>query len=153
MQLQLIHHDQADEKRKRLGVVIASSHRRERPVLDRRQAQRVPLHMHVLYTSVGREELPIDGEGRVRNLSKKGCQIVGTTPLVRGSLVTLSLDLGDGRPPLCLPSAMVCWADGDSFSVKFPPMTDEARYRLQQMVLKCAALREVSRTHTAFKVI
>ena len=153
MQLQLIHHDQAEERRQRLGVLTATAPRPERPVLDRRHAQRVPLHMHVLYTSVGQEELPVDGEGRVRNLSKKGCQIVGTTPLLRGSLVTLSLDLRDGQPPLCLPSAMVCWTDGDSFSVKFPPMTDAARYRLQQMVLKFAALREVSRTHTAFKVI
>jgi hypothetical protein len=153
MQLQLIHHDQAEERRQKLRVVTATAPRPERPVLDRRHAQRVPLQAHVLYTSGGAEALPCDGEGRVRNLSKKGCQIVGNTPLVQGSLVTLSLDLGDGQPPLCLPGALVCWTDGACFSVKFPPMTDEARYRLQQLVLKFAARRDVSRTHTAFRVM
>jgi hypothetical protein len=147
------HHDYEEERRQRMALLSATVQKPARPVLDRRHAQRVPLHMHVLYTSGGAEALPCDGEGRVRNLSKKGCQIVGSTPLVQGSLVTLSLDLGDGQPPLCLPDALVCWTDGACFSVKFPPMTDEARYRLQQLVLKFAARREVSRTHTAFRVI
>jgi hypothetical protein len=146
------HHDYEEERRQRMGLLSATVQKPAR-LLDRRHAQRVPLHVHVLYTSGGGEALPCDGEGRVRNLSKKGCQIVGSTPLVQGSLVTLSLDLGDGQPPLCLPGALVCWTDGACFSVKFPPMTDEARYRLQQLVLKFAARREVSRTHTAFRVV
>jgi hypothetical protein len=153
MELALTHPNHAEERRQRLRMALAPPTSQKRPVLDRRQAQRVPLHVYVLYTSYGEEELPSDGEGRVRNLSKKGCQIVGTTCVVRGSLVTLSLNLDDGQPPLCLPGAIVCWTSGDCFSVKFPPLTNEARYRLQQMVLKFAALREVSRTHSAFKVI
>ena len=120
-------------------------------MLDRRQAQRVPLQVHVLYTS-DQDEVPYDGEGRVQNLSKRGCQIVGSVRLAQGSQVTLFLDLNDGQLPLCLPAATVCWTVGDRFSVKFPPITDEARYRLQQVVLKFATQREMSRTHTAFRL-
>ena len=151
MQLQLIHHDAQEEVKRRLDTLAEAPKRKERPMLDRRHAQRVPLHLHVLYTS-DQDDIPYDGEGRVQNLSKKGCQIEGNVRLAQGSQVTLFLDLNDGQPPLCLPAATVCWTAGETFSVKFPPMTTDDRYRLQQIVLKFAAHREISRTHTAFRI-
>lgn len=150
MQVQIT--DNGSEERARQARLLAASLKQQRPLLDRRQAQRVPLELHVLYTSE-HNAMPLDGEGRVRNLSKKGCHIVGTTPLAAGSRVTLSLDVRDGQPPLCLPGAIVCWTEGHCFSVKFPPLMPEVRYRVQQIVLKFALRREVSRTHTAFRVI
>ena len=151
MQVQRSHQD-AEESKRRLGLLAAGRKPKERPVLDRRHAQRVPLHLHVLYTSEQEDDRPCDGEGHVQNLSKKGCQIVGTVPLAQGSQVTLCMDLNDGQLPLCLPAGTVCWSAGETFSVKFAPLTNDARYRLQQVVLKFAAQREMSRTHTAFHI-
>jgi len=70
-------------------------------VLDRREAERVPLHVRVSYAS---EEMGclFTGEGRLRNLSKKGCRIDGTSQVVAGSTMTITLDLNDGKGPLCL---------------------------------------------------
>ena len=147
----LIHQDAETKVERGLGKPATAAKSTERPMLDRRHAQRVPLHVHVLYTS-DQDEVPYDGEGRVQNLSKKGCQIVGSVRLARGSQVTVFLDLNDGQLPLCLPAATVCWTAGDTFSVKFPPMTNEARYRLQQIVLKFATQRDMRRTHTAFRI-
>ena len=152
MQFHPTHHNPTDDMALQPQAFLPNGDRQIRPTLDRRQAQRVPLQVHVLYTS-DQDTGPCDGEGRLRNLSKKGCQIVGSVRLARGSLVTLSLNLNDGQPPLCLPGTTVCWTEGDAFSVKFPPMTTDARQRLQQVVLKFATRREISRAHTAFRII
>lgn len=152
MQVQGSHQDAEAQGKRRVGLLAIGRKRQERPILDRRHAQRVPLHLHVLYTSEQEDDRPCDGEGRVHNLSKKGCQIVGTVTLAQGSQVTLCIDLNDGQLPLCLPAATVCWTAGETFSVKFAPLTTDARYRLQRVVLKFAAHREMSRTHTAFHI-
>jgi len=120
-------------------------------ILDRREAERVPLHVHVFYAS---QETGCfsTGEGRLRNLSKNGCRIDGTSQVVAGSTLRILLDLADGKGPLCLSGATVVWSDGSSFGVKFPPMTLENRQRLQELVLKFATLRGTSPAHTAFRI-
>src|SRR5215472_8695257 len=91
-------------------------------ILDRREAERVPLQVHVFYASEDKGCL-FTGEGRLRNLSKKGCQIDGTSQVVAGSRVRILLDLDDGKGPLCLTSATIIWSDGSSLGVKFPETT------------------------------
>ena len=118
--------------------------------LDRREAERVPLFSHVSYTNddqavVSREE------GQLLNLSKKGCRIVGPA-LGVGSRTTVALNLEDGKPPLSLAGATVCWNDGYSFGVKFPAMAVEDRHRLQELVLKFATLKGSSQDHTSFRI-
>src|SRR5262249_23848961 len=80
-------------------------------LLDRREAERVPLHVHVFYASE-EKECRFTGEGRLRNLSKKGCRIEGSSPVVAGSTVRILLDMDDGKGPLCLSGAMIVWNDG-----------------------------------------
>jgi hypothetical protein len=120
-------------------------------ILDRREAQRVSLHSRVLYRN-DEDTSQSAGKGWLQNLSKKGCHITGSLQVVAGSTVTISLDLDDGKAPLCLPGATVCWSDGLSFGVRFPPMTLENRQRLQELVLKFATLRGISQAHTAFRI-
>jgi len=120
-------------------------------ILDQRDAQRVPLHDHVSYASEETGGLSTR-EGRLRNLSKEGCRIEGSAPVAAGRTLTITLDLEDGKPPVCLSGATVCWSEGSSFGVKFPPMTLENRQRLQELVLKFATLRGTSLAHTAFRI-
>jgi hypothetical protein len=62
-------------------------------ILDRREAERVPLHSHVTYSS-NAETCLCREEGK----PKKGCRIVGPV-LAVGSTMAISLDLGDGKTP------------------------------------------------------
>ena len=116
--------------------------------LDSREAERVPLYCHASYAS---DAQACRGEGQLLNLSKTGCRIVGPV-LAVGSTATLSLDLDDGKAPLEVMGATVCWNDGYSFGVKFPPMTAVHRQRVQELILKFATLRGASQDHTAFRL-
>ena len=120
-------------------------------LLDRGEAERVPLQVRVSYATEETGGLST-GEGRLRNLSTQGCRIEGPSQVGAGSTVTISLDLDDGKAPLCLSSATVIWCDGPSFWLKFPPLTIEQRQRLQALVLKFATLRGTSLDHTAFRL-
>ena len=118
--------------------------------LDGREAERVPLYCHVSYASDAEAGL-CRGEGQLLNLSKQGCRIVGPV-LAVGSTATLLLDVDDGKAPLNVIGATVCWNDGYSFGVKFPPMTAVNRQRVQELILKFATLRGASQDHTAFRL-
>lgn len=120
-------------------------------ILDRRQAERVAMDSHVSYTSVDDASL-LRGEGLLLNLSKLGCRIVGPV-LAVGSHTTITLDVHDGKAPLRVIAATVCWSDGSSFGVKFPSMSGEDRKRLQELVIKFASLRGASNEYTAFRLV
>jgi len=117
--------------------------------LARREAERVTVSCHVSYVS--EEEGFFQGEGQLLNVSKKGCRIVGPV-LAVGSVITISLNLQDGKPSLNLAAATVCWEDGYSFGVKFPSIRGEDRQRLQELVLKFVTRRGSSQEHTAFRL-
>ena len=118
--------------------------------LDGREAERVPLYCHVSYASDAEAGL-CRGEGQLLNLSKQGCRIVGPV-LAVGSTAMLLLHVDDGKAPLDVSGATVCWNDGFSFGVKFPPLTAVNRQRVQELILKFATLRGASQSHTAFRL-
>lgn len=120
-------------------------------ILDRREAERVAMDSHVSYTSDDGGPL-LRGEGLLLNLSKLGCRIVGPV-LAVGSHTTISLDVHDGRAPLRMVAATVCWSDGSSFGVKFPSMSGEDRKRLQELVLRFASLHGATNEYTAFRLV
>ena len=117
--------------------------------LDRREAERVPLSGHVTYVSEG--DGFFQGEGQLLNVSKNGCRVVGPVVDV-GTVITISLQLGDGKPSINVAGAMVSWQDGYSFGVKFPLIRGEDRQRLQELVLKLVTRRGSSQDHTAFRL-
>jgi hypothetical protein len=118
--------------------------------LDRREADRVSFYAHVSYASDEDAALG-NADGQLLNLSKLGCRIVGPAPNV-GSHMTISLDLKDGKAPLRLAGATVCWCDGYSFGTKFSAMTGEERQRLQEVVLKLASRHGSKDDYTAFRL-
>ena len=119
-------------------------------VMDRRDAKRVPLSAPVFYVSDARMGLT-KGEGRLEDLSKTGCKIIGPLLMV-GTIATLVIDLNDDRPALCLSGVEVTWSDGESFGVRFPKLRFEDRQRLQEMVLRFATFNGRSEDYTAFRL-
>lgn len=119
-------------------------------VLDRRDAERVPLDAAVSYVSDARMGLT-RGEGRLDDLSKTGCKIIGPLLMV-GTTATLVIHIADDRPPLCLSGVEVTWSNGESFGVRFSKLSGEDRQRLQELVLRFATFKGRSEDHTAFRL-
>jgi len=119
-------------------------------ILDSREAQRVPFHCPVAYTSEDGARRS-QKKGQLLDLSKKGCRILGPAVSI-GSATTIILDLNDGKGSLRIVDATVCWNDDYSFGVKFPLMPVEDRHRLQELVLKFATLKGTSEGHTEFRL-
>ncbi|SLM47014.1 protein of unknown function [Nitrospira japonica] len=120
-------------------------------LLDRRDAERAPLNYRVTYTTDNGSQVA-SGEGIVRELSKTGCKILSTDPLSVGVRLTLFLDFQDGKSPLCLVGAKVCWVEGNHFGVKFPTATPEERQRLQHVILKHLTRSGSPQQRTAFRI-
>jgi hypothetical protein len=118
--------------------------------LDSRDAQRVPFYFPVLYTSEN-EARRCQKKGQLIDLSKTGCRILGPV-LPVGCTTTIVVDLKDGKPPLSIVGATVCWNDGYSFGVRFPSMPVDDRHGLQALVLKFATSKGTSQAHTAFRL-
>ena len=119
-------------------------------VLDRRDAERVPLDAVVSYVSDARMGLT-RGEGRLEDLSKTGCKIIGPLLMV-GTMATVVIHLNEDKAPLCLSGVEVTWTDGESFGVRFPKLKAEDRQRLQELVLRFATFKGRSADHTAFRL-
>src|SRR5690348_11173645 len=132
------------------GVKRELHWRKTSTVLDRRDAERVPLRSYVSYVTDERMGLS-RGQGWLVDLSKTGCKITGPV-LMLGTSVTIVLYFADEQDPLCVCGATVTWSDGDSFGVRFPKLNGADRQRLQELVLKFATLRGKSQQHTAFRL-
>jgi hypothetical protein len=91
------------------------------------------------------------GEGRLEDLSKTGCKIIGPLLMV-GTKATLVIHLDDHKAPLCLSGVEVTWSEGQSFGVRFPKLKVEDRHRLQELVLQFATFKGRSEDHTAFRL-
>ncbi len=118
--------------------------------LDRRYAERVPVHMKVMYSCETGPRL-MKAEGSLINLCKTGCKILVSTPPPAGTRITLFLYIPDGMPPLCLTGTSVTWVAGTTFAARFPKLTDEERKRVQMMIWKHATLTKAKQPRTAFR--
>jgi hypothetical protein len=132
------------------GVRNETPCRKPGTVLDRRDADRVPLRTYVSYVTDERMGLS-RGQGWLVDLSKTGCKITGPV-LMLGTSATIVFYFSDDRDPLCICGATVTWSDGDSFGVRFPKLNAADRQRLQELVLRFATLRGRSDEHAAFRL-
>jgi hypothetical protein len=129
---------------------VRSAVRKSGAVLDRRDAERVPLRIYVSYVTDERLGLS-RGQGWLVDLSKTGCKISGPA-LMLGTTATVVLYFQDERDPLCVCGAKVTWCDNESFGVRFPKLDAADRRRLQELILRFATSRGSSQEHTAFRL-
>ncbi len=107
--------------------------RKSQALKDSRYAERVAVNCRETYTG----EIPSQphaGEGLTKDVSLTGCKIVSNRPVTRGTLLTLTIALPDGQPPLSIFSAHVVWVAGAQFSVRFMHLPKENRKRLQAFI-------------------
>ncbi len=120
--------------------------------LDRRYAERVPVHYRVIYNCAEGARL-VKTEGSLRDLSKTGCKVLGTMLPALGGDLTLTLHLEDGQAPLCLTDATVSWIKGSVFAVRFPKLTADERKRIQEVIWKHVTLSPSKNHRTAFRIV
>jgi hypothetical protein len=120
--------------------------------LDRRYAERALIHHEVTYTGTEGARFTTSN-GSLKDLSKTGCKILGTTLPPIGGTVTITLHLNDGQPPLCLTGATVSWIKGSLFAVRFPKLTDDERKRIQAVIWKHVSLTKEKSHRTAFRIV
>ena len=120
--------------------------------LDRRYAERALIHCEVTYTGTEGARFTTS-TGSLKDLSKTGCKIVGTALPAAGVRVTITLYLHDGQAPLCLTDATVSWIKGNVFAVRFSKLADDARKRIQGVVLKHVSLSDGKNQRTAFRIV
>lgn len=120
--------------------------------LDRRYAERAPIHYEVTYTGTEGARFTT-ASGVLKDLSKTGCKILGTTLPPIGGTITITLHLNDGQAPLCLTGATVSWIKGNLFALRFPKLMDDERKRIQEVVWKHVSLSKAKNHRTAFRIV
>jgi hypothetical protein len=120
--------------------------------LDRRYAERALIHHEVTYTGTEGARFTTS-TGSLKDLSKTGCKILGTTLPALGGTLTITLHLNDGQPPLCLTGATVSWIKGSLFAVRFPKLIDDERKRIQAVIWKHVSLSKAKHHRTAFRIV
>ena len=121
-------------------------------LLDRRYAERVPIRCQVSYSEQEGARI-VTEDGTLKDISKTGCKILGSTKSSLGSRLTLLLNLEDGQAPLRLTDATVSWLGKDSFAVRFPTLSPEERKRLLEVVSKNVSLASLDDRRTAFRIM
>jgi hypothetical protein len=74
------------------------------------------------------------GEGRLFNLSMRGCAIESGTPVERGTVLTLRLNLPHLPQPIAVDQAEVTWTAGDDFGVQFLSLGTRDEVHLNQLI-------------------
>ena len=132
--------------------VFKSNEQKTHALLDRRDAERVPVRCRVSY-SEQKDARIVTEEGTLKDLSKTGCKILGATTSSLGSRITLLLDLEDGQAPMRLTDVLVSWTAKDSFAVRFPKLSPDERKRLQEVIFKNISRSSLDDQRTAFRII
>jgi hypothetical protein len=120
--------------------------------LDNRYAERVAVTCRVRYVGEVPTQ-PHQGEGLTKNISVSGCHVISDRPVMRGTLLTLTISLPDRLPQLVIKSAHVVWVSGCQFSVRFMDLSQDRRKRLQAFIWKSISLKTVSDQRTRFRLM
>lgn len=132
--------------------ILKANNQKAHSLLDRRYAERALIQYRISYSGEEGARI-VRGEGALKDLSKTGCKILGTTTSSVGGRLTLLIDLEDGQAPMRLTDVLVSWIARDSFAVRFPKLSTEERKRLQEVIWKNMSLSSLDDRRTAFRII
>ena len=74
------------------------------------------------------------GEGRVFDLSMRGCLMEGPVSVKAGNRLQLRLRLPHSHPSICVAVALVRWAQGPRFGLEFMRLEDPYRAHLDRFI-------------------
>jgi len=96
---------------------------------EERKFRRVPVELHCFFSADGPE-----GSGTVVNLSREGCAIRSTTPVLKGDYLHVLIFPRANRIPIEVGIAPVRWSANEQFGVEFITLAPGDATRLQDLI-------------------
>jgi hypothetical protein len=98
-----------------------------------RQRPRHVIQASVSFTFAGEREYAV-----VRDVSKRGCQILTSAELRVGQYLEIGLRIAGFREPVCIPLAVVRWSQSPNVGIEFLTFGPGALHWLRQLPVHTA---------------
>lgn len=98
--------------------------------MEQRQHPRFPVQFHSSFSSINR----VSGDGKLGDLSIRGCRVFSTISVKVGTALQLRIEVADEEPAVQVQQAVVRWAKTGTFGVEFVSLTPDEWARLQHVV-------------------
>lgn len=137
---------------KRLTTPSAKPMRPAYSNLDKRNTERLAISCKIQFKGEVPSQ-PHSGQGVTLDISVSGCKIISEHPVIRGTLLGLTINLPDGEAPLRLTETHVVWVSGCQFSVRFMQVSTAQRKRLQSFIWKHISHTTVHNQRPRFRLV
>ena len=98
--------------------------------MEHRQHPRFPVQFRSSFSSAN----IVSGEGKLSDLSIRGCRISSAADVKPGTTLRLQVDVSSDAPAIQITQAVVRWCRGGSFGLEFVSLSPGEWARLQQVV-------------------
>lgn len=98
--------------------------------MEQRQNPRFPVRFRSSFTSLN----IVGGDGNLKDLSIRGCQVESQTEVRPGTSLELRIQTSEEEPPLNIQEAVVRWSREQRFGLEFVTLAPEEWARLQHTV-------------------
>lgn len=98
--------------------------------MENRKHPRFPVQFHSSFSSAN----IVSGEGKLGDLSIRGCRVFSMTEVKPGTTLQLRLEIPDAESPINIKQAIVRWYRNSSFGLEFLSLTPGEWARLQHVV-------------------
>ncbi|MEI8013895.1 MAG: PilZ domain-containing protein [Nitrospira sp.] len=99
-------------------------------MMEQRKNLRFPVKFRSSFSSVGM----VGGEGRVADLSTRGCRIESSIDVQPGASLEVQIKTIEDKPPIQIQAAIVRWSREQQFGLEFEVITPTEWAHLQDTV-------------------
>lgn len=101
----------------------------QKQIEEARSSERIALQCSIVLAS-GMQV----GEGKILNMSDRGCLVESSVAVKVGDYLQLRFSFDESEPSMRVSRATVCWVEGPRFGVEFIGMEEKDRIRLNRFV-------------------
>jgi hypothetical protein len=98
--------------------------------MEHRQHPRFPVQFRSSFSSIN----VVSGEGKLGDLSIRGCRVSSLRDVKPGTALQLRIEVSRDEPPINVTQAVVRWYRAGSFGLEFVTLTPDEWARLQHVV-------------------
>lgn len=98
--------------------------------MEHRQHPRFPVKFRSSFSSAN----IVSGEGKLSDLSIRGCRVFSMTEVKPGTILQLRVEVSEKDQPIQITQTVVRWYRDRHFGLEFTSLTPDEWTRLQQMV-------------------
>jgi hypothetical protein len=99
-------------------------------MMEQRKNLRFPVKFRSSFSSIGM----VGGEGRIVDLSFRGCRIESPIDVQPGASLDVRIKVVENEPPIHIQAAIVRWSRGEEFGLEFEVIAPTEWAHLQEFV-------------------